>query len=1402
MKKTLLLFLLLPFFGFAQTDLVRWNAATSSRYTPAVVANVTPLDITTNGGVNITYISNNSESTFFQTGNWPVPQQIGSAYDVNKYIQFRIKPADKYKIDVNTFTFQCRSGSGKFKVRYSKNANFETGVKDLILETTTPGNWTTYTTTLSPDFNPVLENEYIYIRIYSYSTNNTFEIKTGTLATNVIPVINGSVSPYDSSKIMAVKDFTDTKINVAANINLLANDIQKQNVTTLTLSTPPNALEGTAIINPDKSITFNPAKDFVGTSTFSYTISNGTETSTSTVKVTVSNNPDNVLSLWNGAGDSFNPVTNSYVNPNSPVTSVGATLKYTFYNTDNAFFETGNWPRPNQNGGMEDLGKYVQFKINPDSKHKLTLKQFNFTYRANGQRFLVKYSKDPNFTAGVLTMIPDTPTASNWTSLTNNINPSVNPILPNETLYIRIYSYSSNNNFEIKNGNGNSEGPVITGTVDDVYTLTANNDYVSTPSNKPIEIDVLANDVVGSTYPLNSISFTQPSNGTVTIDATNKITFTPNANFTGSATFTYTLRNTNSPSDYSSATVIVNATAPVCTTPGDQTTFGSDAWIGYVYKMADNAAMPPNVSYPALPNTTIATYIGTVTENKNFDRNVGDGAVSGATTNIPCVTAPAERFFVRYKMLATITEAGVYSFDLGSDDGVRLYIDDVATPVISRWNGHGYTADYVSQNLSVGTHKFVLEYYEDGGASRVSFFYGLPKGNPTEYGNKVWNVYGYVNNDITLNNVRYAGYYVDPNLSPDSANFWSRDKSPSSATIWQGSQIPDNNFTVVYKRKGFDCGLYQLRHVNHDDAYELYIDDVLIASQNGWNNASFLINNGQLYPLNNNSRVEIRLREDGGDANLAINFTKTDVIYNGTGTIPSGGSVVINNNTVLSTDLTVCSCTINPNITLTVPKDVTLTVDENITVIGSGKLLILDGGSLLQTSTSKDLFTGGTNTFEAQRTINVVRYDVTYWSSPVGNFTMHDLSPETLYDKYHYWNPATNKWLYSINGIEKMEAGKGYSIRAPQPYDLTTPADFTAKFIGKPNNGDIPISLVSGNLNLLGNPYPSSLDAEKFITDNGDIGPLYFWSHNTPPKKIEGTNTYSYDSADFAVFTLTGQTQPSPKGQVPNGYIATGQGFFVQPKVSSVLFTNSQRIKANNNAFFKTTEKTSGIEKNRLWLNLTNTGDAFKQILIGYATGATNGLDHNYDATTMNSNSYVDFYSINESKRLTVQGRALPFDNTDTVPLGYKSTIEGELTISIDHADGFFDTQEIYLEDKLTGKIIDLRKENYTFKTAIGTSTTRFILRYTNKTLGTDDFENIGNSVLVAVKSKVINLTSGIENIKEVQIYTIGGQTLYSKNKIEAKELRIENLHSSNQVLLVKVILENGHTVTKKIIFN
>ena len=205
--------------------------------------------------------------------------------------------------------------------------------------------------------------------------------------------------------------------------------------------------------------------------------------------------------------------------------------------------------------------------------------------------------------------------------------------------------------------------------------------------------------------------------------------------------------------------------------------------------------------------------------------------------------------------------------------------------------------------------------------------------------------------------------------------------------------------------------------------------------------------------------------------------------------------------------------------------------------------------------------------------------------------------------------------------------------------------------------------------------------------------------------------------------------------------------------------------------------------------------------MLGYALAATNIYDENFDAETFNGNQFADFYFLSEDKKLVIQGRALPFRDTDTISLGYRTAIAGNYTISIDHADGNLSAQSVYVEDKITEKIHDLTTSNYTFATAAGTFTDRFLVRYTDKTLSTGDFENLENRILILLKNKAITIVSSKENIKEVMIYDVSGKLLYNKKKGGNTELQIQNLQSGNQVLLVKVILEDENVINRKIVF-
>jgi hypothetical protein len=540
-------------------------------------------------------------------------------------------------------------------------------------------------------------------------------------------------------------------------------------------------------------------------------------------------------------------------------------------------------------------------------------------------------------------------------------------------------------------------------------------------------------------------------------------------------------------------------------------------------------------------------------------------------------------------------------------------------------------------------------------------------------------------------------------------------------------------------------------------------------------------------------------------------------IWNGTswskGSPPISTDVVrFSGNYSTTGNLSGCSLIVDSGFTVTVNSNHTLTISNAVTNNG-GQLIFENNSSLLQTNNVTNV---GNITYK-RITPPVRRYDLTYWSSPITRtppFTLYDLSPGTLADKYYSYDPVAG-WVISFNGTQQMIPGRGYVVRAPQTNDLNTGANYLGAFVGVPNNGPISVSLGTAEaFQLLGNPYPSAIYADQFIANNSAnlYGTLYFWTHNSlPSSSTPGGAQYNYDNNDYAVYNLsgsiivggmTGQGATTPGNQsAPLGYIAAGQGFFVVSKTTgNAVFTNSMRVAANNTQFYKTNK--SAIERHRVWINLTNTQGAFKQLLIGYIEGATNFWDHNYDAITADANPYVDFYSINEGQNLVIQGRSLPFNESDVIPLGYRSAIAGEFSISLDHADGDLTNHAVYLEDKLTNTLHNLQTSNYTFNTAIGTFSDRFVIRYTTATLGTDDFENQTNSFYVSVKDKTIKLNSTEDVMREVSIFDISGKLLYNNKKVENTEFQVSNFQSGNQVLIVKVTLHNGNIITKKIVFN
>jgi len=93
------------------------------------------------------------------------------------------------------------------------------------------------------------------------------------------------------------------------------------------------------------------------------------------------------------------------------------------------------------------------------------------------------------------------------------------------------------------------------------------------------------------------------------------------------------------------------------------------------------------------------------------------------------------------------------------------------------------------------------------------------------------------------------------------------------------------------------------------------------------------------------------------------------------------------------------------------------------------------------------------------------------------------------------------------------------------------------------------------------------------------------------------------------------------------------------------------------------------IETHRLWLNVSGPSNTFSQTLIGYRTGATDGVDAGLDGAFFN-NATIALSSLINNDRYAIQFRGLPFSISSMMPLNFVTSISGTFTLAIDHMDG------------------------------------------------------------------------------------------------------------------------------------
>lgn len=477
---------------------------------------------------------------------------------------------------------------------------------------------------------------------------------------------------------------------------------------------------------------------------------------------------------------------------------------------------------------------------------------------------------------------------------------------------------------------------------------------------------------------------------------------------------------------------------------------------------------------------------------------------------------------------------------------------------------------------------------------------------------------------------------------------------------------------------------------------------------------------------------------------------------------------------------------------------------NNVTLYGK---LTVDAGSSFTLNSNSNLIqqTAAVNTGDItvkRMSSPIYRLDYTLWSSPVSgpqtllNFSSQtsNISPSNI--RFYSYNTTTNQYNSVDPTTTVFEEAKSYLIRSPNnwiSYNIglsPAPQQFAGSFTGVPRNGTVPFTLANTGtgFNAIGNPFPSAISSDSFITNNNTAieGTLWFWR-----KFNDDNNLISYTAC-----TTIGCTTNNNATYTDSDFISVGQGFIVKAKdgQTNVNFTNAMRTSGNVNQFFKS----SATAMDRYWLKMTNTANkSTGQNLVAYTPTATNDYDNGLDGLYLNESS-VAFYSKAETKEVVINARP-SFDVTDVVSLHYKSNIADTYTFSLNQKEGIFNgTQAVFLRDNYNNIVQNLTLGNYSFSTNAGTFTNRFDIIYQNL-LGNSNPTLDAKQIIIYSKDQTTFINSGKITMGSVKIFDLQGRLLFSKTDINDTKISL-NLNFKNQVSLFQITSQDGNAIIKKVI--
>jgi hypothetical protein len=573
-----------------------------------------------------------------------------------------------------------------------------------------------------------------------------------------------------------------------------------------------------------------------------------------------------------------------------------------------------------------------------------------------------------------------------------------------------------------------------------------------------------------------------------------------------------------------------------------------------------------------------------------------------------------------------------------------------------------------------------------------------------------------------------------------------------------------------------------------------------------------------------------------------------------------GGKVLVidaetsGTNAFLTTSANVECLWVKANSKLVVNNDLFIEFDQDFVL--DGEVRLIGDAQLVQSHTGLSNVQGSGVIYRDQAATvpNVYRYH--YWSSPVtaalGNttFTVETVMfdgttptsenstikninflPFTGFDSLNGapTDPITIAayWIFSyFNGVDRndwvnkqntgaINTAEGFIMKSTG----RSPQNFT--FMGSPNDGDYFKVLNPGSVSLLGNPYPSVINTQQFLTDNDDIidGTLYFWEHQgestTTDIQVEGHGEFGYiggysqrnQAMGVAANSVIEGTAGLGEGSYtsPPQFIAVGQGFFVSApanKGGTLRFENNQRAASTDNVFFRNNEIYDDLPNFKLGMDYTNNTNAelHRQLGINFKEGHTFEYENGFDSQVFDLGATDIFWDFDEIDSNLIIAGVGELSTDLQVPLGIQVDSDDPIFIMLDEVNNM-EGYTIYLGDLVTGRLYNLQ-DPVQLDLPRGSYTGRFILLFGGEALSTDDnpFFDDFNVYMNNTTDQLVIRNNNNSLIEKVEIYNMLGQPVKVWNRLDnSRNQHMLDVIAPTAIYVVKVTTDKGE-ITKKVL--